>query len=79
MDLCEPVTALRGMLSAGPAQRAIRNSNEERARKAIAAAITPYAKPSGEYHLDNKFRYLVARTFTTRRMFGAHRPCRIRI
>ena len=53
--------ALRGMLSAGPAERAIRNSGMERARDAVANAIAPYRKPSGEYRLNNKFRYLVAR------------------
>lgn len=52
--------ALRGMLSAGPAERAIRNSSMERAREAVAEAIAPYRKPSGEYHLSNKFRYVVA-------------------
>ena len=54
-------TALRGMLSAGPAERAIRNSGIERARDAIANAITPYRQPSGAYRLNNKFLYLVAR------------------
>jgi SAM-dependent methyltransferase len=53
--------ALRGMLSAGPAERAIRNSGMERAREAVANAIAPYRKPSGEYRLNNKFRYLIAR------------------
>ena len=53
--------ALRAMLSAGPAERAIRNSGIERARDAIANAITPYRQPSGAYRLNNKFRYLVAR------------------
>jgi SAM-dependent methyltransferase len=54
-------TALRGMLSAGPAERAIRNSGMERARNAVAESIAPYRKPSGDYHLNNKFRYLIAR------------------
>jgi SAM-dependent methyltransferase len=53
--------ALRAMLSAGPAERAIRNSSIERARAAVANAIAPYRTPSGEYHLNNKFRYLIAR------------------
>ena len=53
--------ALRAMLSAGPAERAIRNSGMERARDAVANAIAPYRKPSGEYRLNNKFRYLIAR------------------
>jgi SAM-dependent methyltransferase len=54
-------TALRGMLSAGPAERAIRNSGMEQARNAVANAIAPYRKPSGEYVLNNRFRYVVAR------------------
>lgn len=53
--------ALRGMLSAGPVERAVRNSGAERVRDAIAASIEPYRKPNGEYLLRNKFRYLVAR------------------
>jgi SAM-dependent methyltransferase len=53
--------ALRAMLSAGPAERAIRNSSMERARSAVENAIEPYRAPSGEYRLNNKFRYLIAR------------------
>lgn len=53
-------TALRGMLSAGPAERAIRNSSMDRAREAVAASIAAYKMPSGEYQLNNKFRYLIA-------------------
>jgi hypothetical protein len=55
-------TALRGMLSAGPAERAIRNSSLERARQTVAASIAAYRAPTGEYRLNNKFRYLVARS-----------------
>lgn len=54
-------TALKGMLSAGPAERAIRASSLERARDAIAGAITPYRTASGGYRLNNLFRYLIAR------------------
>jgi SAM-dependent methyltransferase len=53
--------ALRAMLSAGPAERAIRNSGLERAQSAVAASIAAYRAPSGEYRLNNKFRYLIAR------------------
>lgn len=53
--------ALRAMLSAGPAERAIRNSGIDRARDAVASAISAFRKPSGEYYLKNKFRYLIAR------------------
>jgi SAM-dependent methyltransferase len=55
-------TALRGMLSAGPAERAIRASSFERAREAVAASIEPYRTASGGYRLNNTFRYLVARS-----------------
>ena len=41
-------TALRGMLSAGPAERAIRHSGMEYARDAVAASIAAYRMPSGD-------------------------------
>ena len=55
-------TALRGMLSAGPVERAIRTSGYDRARDAVAASIEPYRTASGGYRLNNTFRYLVARS-----------------
>jgi SAM-dependent methyltransferase len=54
-------TALKGMLSAGPAERAIQASSHERARAAVAAAIETFRTSSGGYRLENTFRYLVAR------------------
>lgn len=54
-------TALRGMVSAGPAERAIRASSLEQVHDAIAGAIAQYRTSSGGYHLNNSFRYLVAR------------------
>jgi hypothetical protein len=53
--------ALKGMLSAGPVERAIRASSYEKVREAIIEAIKPYRRASGEFHLNNKFRYLIAR------------------
>jgi hypothetical protein len=53
--------ALRAMLSAGPAERAIRNSGMDRARDAVANSISPYLKLSRDCRLNNKFRYLIAR------------------
>ncbi|MCC6949378.1 MAG: class I SAM-dependent methyltransferase [Bradyrhizobiaceae bacterium] len=53
-------TALRGMLSAGPVQRAIRASSEEAVRSAVTEAIAPYRTADGRYRLNNKFRYLLA-------------------
>jgi len=53
--------ALAAMLSAGPAEKAIRASSLERARDAVASTIAPFRTASGEYHMRNKFRYLIAR------------------
>ncbi|HEX8958667.1 MAG TPA: methyltransferase domain-containing protein [Solirubrobacterales bacterium] len=52
-------TALRGLLSPGPAALAIQHSGEERVRDALARALEQFKTPSGGYSLDNKFRYLV--------------------
>ena len=53
-------TALRGMLSAGPAIRAIRHSGEAAVADAVTAAIAPFRTASGSYLLNNKCRYAVA-------------------
>lgn len=54
-------TALRGLLSAGPAIKAIRTSGEDRVRDAVLAALEPFRNESGGYRLENKFRYALAR------------------
>ncbi len=56
----DAATALRGMLSAGPAIRAIHHSGEERVREVTLEAIAPFRTPSGAYRIENKFRYLIA-------------------
>ena len=53
-------TALRGLLSAGPAVRAIQTSGEQPAREAVANAIAPFKQANGAYRLKNKFRYMIA-------------------
>lgn len=53
-------TAMRGLLSAGPAERAIQQAGEPAVREAVAKAIAPFTTASGGYELTNKFRYLVA-------------------
>jgi SAM-dependent methyltransferase len=57
----DEAAALRGLLAAGPAIRAIRHSGEDAVRKAVAEAITPYRQSDGSYRLQNEFRYLLAR------------------
>ncbi len=54
-------TAMRGLLSSGPAERAIRASSYDRAYEAIAASIAQYRVAGGGYRLNNTYRYLVAR------------------
>jgi len=53
-------TALRGVLSAGPAARAINFWGEDRVRAAVVEALAPFRLASGRYRLENRFRYLVA-------------------
>jgi len=53
-------TLLRGLLSAGPAVRAIAEAGEARVRDAVLAAVAPYRTPGGAYRLRNVFRYAVA-------------------
>ena len=54
-------TALRGLLAAGPAIRAIKHSGEAAVRTAVAEAIRGNRKPDGSYHFVNEFRFLVSR------------------
>jgi hypothetical protein len=56
----DEATALRGLLSAGPAIRAIDHSGEEAVRAAVLEAIAPFRRPSGSYLMQNRFRFVVA-------------------
>ena len=53
-------TALRGLLAAGPAVKAIGVAGEERVAVAVTDAIAPYRTASGAYLLENTWRYLIA-------------------
>lgn len=55
----DAATALRALLSAGPAVRAINHAGEEAVRSAIAESIAPYRTATGGYLLRNRFRYLI--------------------
>lgn len=52
-------TALRGVLSAGPAVRALRHSGEGPVREAATAALEPFMDRRGGYRLENVFRFVV--------------------
>ena len=51
-------SALKGLLSAGPAQRAILNTSYEQAAEAVTSAIKPFKTNSGGYRMENNFVYL---------------------
>ena len=53
-------TALRGLLAAGPAIRAIQVAGENRVREAVGESLVPFKRPDGTYLLDNIFHYLIA-------------------
>lgn len=56
----DPDTALRGLLSAGPAAKAIANAGYEKASGAVMDAIKPYVTENGAVVLRNKFRVVIA-------------------
>ena len=57
----DEATALRGLLSAGPAVRAIQHAGEPSVYDAVVQAIAPFRTASGQYELKNTCRYLIAR------------------
>jgi hypothetical protein len=61
MRFADTATALRGLLAAGPATRAIRHSGEDLVRKGIAEAIAACRQSDGSYLMRNEFQYVVSR------------------
>ena len=59
-DYPDERTALRGLLSSGPAIRAIQNKGEEVVCEVILNVLTPFRTSSGGYHLKNNYRYMIA-------------------
>lgn len=58
-DYPDEATALRGLLSAGPAVRAVRHAGEPAAVAAVKQAIAPYKHANGRYRLRNTFRCVI--------------------
>jgi SAM-dependent methyltransferase len=54
-------TALRGLLSSGPAIRAIQHRGEDVVRDVVLNVIAPFKTGSGGYRLRNNFRYMIAK------------------
>ncbi len=62
-------TALRGLLSAGPAVRAIETSGESEVREAITAVLGQFRQTDGSYRMDNSYMFLVASRAVARNYF----------
>jgi ubiquinone/menaquinone biosynthesis C-methylase UbiE len=54
-------TAVRGLNSAGVAERAMRNTSEDAVTKAHSDALAPFRGPDGRYRIGAAFRFIVAR------------------
>jgi hypothetical protein len=50
---------LRGLMSAGPAVRAVSHSGEEQVRVAILNACVPYRRDDGSYLMRNTFHHVI--------------------
>jgi len=53
-------TALRGLLSVGPAAKAIENSGYDKVHETVLAAVQPYMQSNGHVVYKNKFRVVTA-------------------
>lgn len=53
-------TALRGLLSVGPAAKAIENSGYENVYQTVSGAVKPYVQANGHVVYKNKFRVVIA-------------------
>lgn len=59
-DYPDEKTMLRGLLSSGPAIRAIQEKGEEAVRDLIRKVLDPFKTSSGGYFLTNKYQYVIA-------------------
>ncbi len=53
-------TALRGLLSSGPAIRAIQHTDEATVRDVVLKTLEPFKTATGGYRLENNYRYMIA-------------------
>ncbi|MER7909702.1 methyltransferase domain-containing protein [Streptomyces sp. NPDC096068] len=55
-------SALRGLLSTGAFDEAVRATDPSQVEKEIEEALAPYVRPDGTVWMPNVFRYVIART-----------------
>jgi SAM-dependent methyltransferase len=60
-DFSNEEDAYRAFAASGPGIRAIRLAGKDKLRTALLSALAPFKTKSGSLHLDNKFRFVVAR------------------
>jgi len=60
-DFANADEAYRGFAASGPGIRAIHHAGEEKLREVLFAALALFKSNSGSIHMDNKFRFIVAR------------------
>ena len=59
-DYPDVETAMKGLLSAGPASKAIENSGYEKAYTTLLETLQPYTKSNGHIVYRNKFRVVIS-------------------
>ncbi len=60
-DYPDVATLLRGLLSAGPAYRAIMQAGYDKVAEAVTATLPPFTRPDGHIVYNNKFRVVIAK------------------
>ncbi|MYW34367.1 SAM-dependent methyltransferase, partial [Streptomyces sp. SID2119] len=58
----DPDSAVRGLLSTGLFDAAVRATDRSQVEKEVAEALHPYRRPDGTVWMPNVFRYLVCTT-----------------
>jgi SAM-dependent methyltransferase len=59
-DYADDDDAVRALISAGPAVRAVRHAGAEATAKALLDALAPYRQADGGYRISSAFRFTVA-------------------
>jgi SAM-dependent methyltransferase len=61
LDFVNEEDACRGFAASGPGVRAVRHAGEDKLRAALLTALAGFKSKSGSIHMDNKFRFIIAR------------------